>query len=131
MCHGPLLTGQKDGYPGPALKGAAFADPSYDFHVSEIFNFIAKLMPPGTPGSLTRDEDVVIMAYLLQQNGYQQGSRIEWFLPVNTLIFRVLTDQSLSRLADVMRNSGDAVMALYTQLGTLAPVSPAKMMALM
>ena len=73
MCHGPLLTGQKDGYPGPALKGAAFADPSYNFHVSEIFNFIAKLMPPGTPGSLTRDEDVVIMAYILQQNGYPAG----------------------------------------------------------
>ena len=73
MCHGPLLTGQKDGYPGPALKGAAFADPSYNFHVSEIFNFIAKLMPPGTPGSLTHDEDVVIMAYILQQNGYPAG----------------------------------------------------------
>jgi polar amino acid transport system substrate-binding protein len=74
MCHGPLLNGQFGGYPGPALKGAEFADPSYDFHVSDIFNFVAKLMPPGTPGSLTHDQDVLIMAFLLQQNGYPPGS---------------------------------------------------------
>jgi polar amino acid transport system substrate-binding protein len=74
MCHGPLLDGQFGGYPGPALKGAEFADPSYDFHVSDIFNFVAKLMPPGTPGSLTHDQDVLIMAFLLQQNGYPPGS---------------------------------------------------------
>ena len=75
MCHGPLLEGQSGGYPGPALKGADFADPSYDFHVSEIFNFVAKLMPPGTPGSLTHEQDVLIMAYILQQNGYPPGSQ--------------------------------------------------------
>jgi polar amino acid transport system substrate-binding protein len=69
MCHGPLLDGQSGGFPGPALKGPDFADPSYDFHVKDIFNFVAKLMPPGTPGSLTHDQDVVIMAFLLQQNG--------------------------------------------------------------
>jgi hypothetical protein len=40
------------GYPRPALKGADFADPSYDFHVKDIFNFVAKLMPTATPGSL-------------------------------------------------------------------------------
>ena len=74
MCHGPLLDGQSGGYSGPALKGAEFADPSYDFHVSDIFNFVAKLMPPGTPGSLTHDQDVLIMAYLLQQNGYPPGT---------------------------------------------------------
>jgi len=75
MCHGPLLDGQSGGYSGPALKGLDFADPSYDFHVSDIFNFVAKLMPPGTPGSLTHDQDVLIMAYLLQQNGYPPGTQ--------------------------------------------------------
>ncbi len=75
MCHGPLLDGQSGGYSGPALKGSDFADPSYDFHVKDIFNFVAKLMPPGTPGSLTHDEDVVIMAFLLQQNGYPPGTK--------------------------------------------------------
>ena len=75
MCHGPLLDGQSGGFSGPALKGADFADPSYDFHVSDIFNFVAKLMPPGTPGSLTHDQDVLIMAFILQQNGYLPGTR--------------------------------------------------------
>lgn len=74
MCHGPLLDGQSGGYSGPALKGPEFADPSYDFRVSDIFNFVAKLMPSATPGSLTRDEDVQIMAFILQQNGYPPGS---------------------------------------------------------
>ncbi len=73
MCHGPLLDGQMGGFPGPALKGEDFADPSYDFHVSDIFNFVAKLMPAATPGSLSRDQDVQIMAYLLKENGYPSG----------------------------------------------------------
>ncbi len=75
MCHGPALDGQLGGYSGPALKGAEFADPSYDFHVSDIFNFVAKLMPAATPGSLSHDEDVLIMAFILQQNGYPAGSK--------------------------------------------------------
>ncbi len=74
MCHGPLLDGQKGGYSGPALKGADFADPSYDFHVNEIFRFVAKLMPAATPGSLSNEQNVDIMAYILKQNGYPAGT---------------------------------------------------------
>jgi polar amino acid transport system substrate-binding protein len=74
MCHGPLLDGQRGGYPGPALKGAAFADPSYDFHVDEIFRFVAKLMPAATPGSLSNEQNVDIMAFILKQNGYPAGT---------------------------------------------------------
>ena len=74
MCHGPLLDGQSGGYSGPALKGPEFADPSYDFHLSDMFNFVAKLMPAATPGSLTHEQDVEIMAFMLQQNGYPPGS---------------------------------------------------------
>jgi len=75
MCHGPALDGQSGGYSGPALKGPEFADPSYDFHISDIFNFVAKLMPAATPGSLSHDEDVLIMAFILQQNGYPAGTK--------------------------------------------------------
>jgi polar amino acid transport system substrate-binding protein len=78
MCHGPLLDGQSGGYSGPALKGAEFADPSYDFHLSDIFNFVAKLMPAATPGSLTHEQDVQIMAFILQQNGYPPAA-MSWF----------------------------------------------------
>jgi polar amino acid transport system substrate-binding protein len=75
MCHGPLLDGQRGGYPGPALKGADFADPSYDFHVDEIFRFVAKLMPAQQPGSLSDEQNVKIMAFILKQNGYPAGAR--------------------------------------------------------
>ena len=75
MCHGPNLDGQPAGYSGPALKGADFADPSYDFRVKDIFNFVAKLMPAATPGSLSHEQDVQIMAFLLQQNGYPAGGK--------------------------------------------------------
>ncbi len=75
MCHGPALDGQSGGYSGPALKGADFADPSYNFHVDEIFNFVAKLMPAATPGSLPPDQDVTIMAFILKQNGYPAGAQ--------------------------------------------------------
>jgi mono/diheme cytochrome c family protein len=75
MCHGPNLDGQEGGYSGPALKGADFADPSYDFHVSDIFNFVAKQMPAATPGSLSHEVDVQIMAFILKQNGYPAGTK--------------------------------------------------------
>jgi polar amino acid transport system substrate-binding protein len=72
-CHGPQLQGQPGGFTGPALRGADFADPSYKFHVSDIFNFVSKLMPAPSPGSLTQEEDVQVMSFLLQQNGYPAG----------------------------------------------------------
>jgi mono/diheme cytochrome c family protein len=75
MCHGPNLDGQPGGYSGPALKGSDFADPSYDFHVSDIFNLVAKQMPAATPGSLSHEQDVEIMAFILQQNGYPPGAK--------------------------------------------------------
>jgi ABC-type amino acid transport substrate-binding protein/mono/diheme cytochrome c family protein len=74
MCHGPALDGQLGGYSGPALKGADFADPSYHFHVHDIFKFVSKQMPAATPGSLPDDLYVEIMAFILQQNGYPAGS---------------------------------------------------------
>jgi polar amino acid transport system substrate-binding protein len=73
MCHGPNLDGQPAGYSGPALKGKDFADPSYNFHVSDIFNFVSKQMPAATPGSLSHEEYEQIMAFILQQNGYPPG----------------------------------------------------------
>jgi hypothetical protein len=50
---------------------------------------------------------------------------------VNTLLFRVMTDPALAAMAEEMRNSGDAIVALYARLGTLVPASPAKIMSLL
>jgi len=73
MCHGSNLGGQEEGSSGPALKGSDFADPSYDFHVSDIFNFVANMMPAMSPGSLPHDTSVNIMAFILKANGYPAG----------------------------------------------------------
>ena len=74
MCHGPLLDGQAGGYPGSALRGPDFADPSYDFRIKDIFNLVVTLMPAATPGSLQPDVYVTIMAFILKQNGYPAGT---------------------------------------------------------
>jgi hypothetical protein len=77
--------------------------------------------------------ELVLRGYLdfLQQNTFQQSSHMEWFLPVNTLLMRVIADPALAGLAAEMRNSGDAVVSMYAQLDTLLPRSPAKVMGLL
>jgi len=68
-CHGANM----QGVVGPALKGAGFADPSYNFTVGGMFTFMATQMPAGAPGSLKKEQYAAIMSYLLQQNGYPPG----------------------------------------------------------
>ena len=107
--------------------GAATSQSEYFYRKCYLLSSLVNVVPNGP------ERELVLRSYIdfLQQYGYQQGSRIEWFLPVNTLLFRVLTDQALAGLAEDMRNSGDAVVSLYAQLGTLVPPSPAKMMVLL
>ena len=71
QCHGPTLEGRA----GPALKGPNFASAQSKFHVSDIFAIVSKNMPATDPGSLAHDDYVEIMAFLLQQNGYPDGSK--------------------------------------------------------
>ena len=71
QCHGPHLEGRS----GPALKGPNFASVKAAYKVSDIFNFALQNMPATQPGSLPQPEYVVIMAFLLQQNGYPAGTK--------------------------------------------------------
>ncbi|MEO6799254.1 MAG: transporter substrate-binding domain-containing protein [Rhodanobacter sp.] len=70
QCHGPTLAGRA----GPALKGPNFASAKAKFHVSDIFTIVSQNMPATEPGSLPHQDYVEIMAFLLQQNGYPDGS---------------------------------------------------------
>ncbi|GAJ28588.1 c-type cytochrome [Acidomonas methanolica] len=70
QCHGDDLSGMA----GPALKGPNFASAKANFHVSDIYAIVSKNMPATNPGSLTTDQYVNIMAFLLQQNGMPAGS---------------------------------------------------------
>jgi polar amino acid transport system substrate-binding protein len=70
QCHGTHLEGRA----GPALTGPNFASAKASLKVSDIFTFILQNMPATQPGSLPKQDYVEIMAFLLQQNGYQPGT---------------------------------------------------------
>lgn len=68
-CHGTQLQGKV----GPALRGPAFAGPDDGYTVGSMFTYFSVQMPAGAPGSLTHDDYVALMAYLLRENGYPPG----------------------------------------------------------
>ena len=69
-CHGQNLEGRV----GPSLKGKMFLPAKAGHTVADIFRILSQNMPATMPGSLSQDEYVKIMAFLLQQNGYPQGT---------------------------------------------------------
>jgi mono/diheme cytochrome c family protein len=68
QCHGAQL----EGMAGPALRGKIFAKSG--FSVGDVMNFMSVNMPATQPGSLSHDDYVQIMAYVLQQNGFPAGT---------------------------------------------------------
>ncbi len=72
-CHGVPLTGSEGN--GPALKGPAFLAHWDKDTLGSIFTKIRDTMPLGTPGTLTDEVKLQILAYVLQQNGYPAGTK--------------------------------------------------------
>jgi len=70
ICHGTNLEGRA----GPALKGKTFANPKSGLKVGDIFHIVSQNMPAPAPGSLSKEEYVQVMSYILQQNGYPSGA---------------------------------------------------------
>jgi len=70
MCHGADLSGAA----GPALMGPSFAGPAIKATIGSVFTQLTGQMPAGQPGSLTHEQYEDVMAYILQQNGYQAGA---------------------------------------------------------
>ena len=50
--------------------------------VGELYGFISQNMPQNDPGSLPQDDDLAVVAYLLQVNGMPPGSTP---LPADTI----------------------------------------------
>jgi polar amino acid transport system substrate-binding protein len=71
-CHGDRL----EGGAGPALSGAALTQYAKvtKLTVGDMFTFMSQQMPLNEPASLTHDQYVSIMAYILHYNGYKTGS---------------------------------------------------------
>jgi mono/diheme cytochrome c family protein len=73
MCHGAQL----EGGAGPPLTGPNLTTLGTKTHLSvgDMFTYIATNMPMNAPASLSKDEYVKILAYILKQNGYPAGSK--------------------------------------------------------
>ena len=72
-CHGSEL----EGAVGPALAGANFVArwSLPDHSVSELFRVMRTTMPRPAAGSLAEESYVQLLAYLLERNGIEAGSR--------------------------------------------------------
>lgn len=71
QCHRPDLTGAM----GPALKGKTFKSRWGGKSVEDLFTFEHDKMPAVNPGSMPKDQIMLITAYLLQKNGLPAGKQ--------------------------------------------------------
>jgi mono/diheme cytochrome c family protein len=71
-CHGVPLTGSQGN--GPTLKGPAFLAHWDRDTLGSLYTKIRDTMPLGSPGTLTDEVKLQILAYILQQNGFAAGT---------------------------------------------------------
>ena len=71
-CHGDNLDG---GGPSPPLAGDDFLASWNGSSVGELFERIQVSMPADRPGSLSKEKNATILAYILQVNHFPAGSR--------------------------------------------------------
>jgi mono/diheme cytochrome c family protein len=71
-CHGAAM----EGVAGPALKGPMFRQlaATQSLTAQSLLEVVSQSMPQGNPGSLTPVQYNAVVAYILQQNGYNSGS---------------------------------------------------------
>jgi len=72
-CHGEHL----EGGAGPALTGPTFNTLSKKVgaNVGDIFTYMTTNMPLNEPASLSHDQYVSIMAFILSKNGYKPAKK--------------------------------------------------------
>jgi mono/diheme cytochrome c family protein len=71
-CHGDDLA---SGEHAPALRGGAFWSQWDQETVRALYSRIISTMPPDDPGSVASKDVIDIVAYVLQANGVQAGSK--------------------------------------------------------
>ena len=69
-CHGAELTG---GESAPALAGGAFQSNWNGLTLGDLFDRIRKTMPQSKPGSLTRQQNSDVLAFMLSVNKFPAG----------------------------------------------------------
>ena len=70
MCHQPDLGGKE---PVPELAGDKFMSHWLNHPVAELFTRVSTTMPQGKPGSLTHDQYIDVIAFLIDANGFKSG----------------------------------------------------------
>src|SRR5262249_5705433 len=71
-CHGPNLSG---GEMAPPLVGSEFRANWNDLSVGDLFERIRTSMPQNNPGSLSRQQDADILAYMLSKDEVTSGQQ--------------------------------------------------------
>jgi mono/diheme cytochrome c family protein len=77
MCHGANMEGAQ----GPTLLGDTFT--SHYQTVGDLMQFVVKNMPKSDPGSLSHEDYVNILAFILLKNGWSEGSEALSFEAAN------------------------------------------------
>lgn len=70
-CHGPALTG---GEMAPALVGGDFATDWIGLTLDDLFERIRVSMPQDSPGSLSRQQNADVLAFVLSAGKYPAGT---------------------------------------------------------
>lgn len=81
-CHGETLAG---GESAPPLAGGEFLSNWNTLTVGDLFDRTRSTMPQNKPGSLSREANAEIMAYLLSANQFPPGQEA---LPQNSEVLR-------------------------------------------
>ena len=85
-----------------------------------------------SPAGSNRETVLHGLLDFVKGNGFQNASRMEWFLPVNALIGRTGLDPlGLGKFAEELRQASDPVIALYAKLEAMAPRSPDAILGLL
>jgi len=69
-CHGDMLTG---GESAPALTGGGFQANWNGLTLGDLFDRIRKTMPQTKPGTLTRQQNADVLAFMLNINKFPAG----------------------------------------------------------
>src|SRR5262245_18051963 len=69
-CHAETLEGRGE---APSLSGGEFASAWNELTLNDLFDRIRKTMPQSAPGSLSREQYVDVVAFIIQKNGAPAG----------------------------------------------------------
>jgi alcohol dehydrogenase (cytochrome c) len=78
ICHGANL----EGAAGVALSGGGFAKSWGDGQhlFQDFYDVVATTMPKNAPGSLSKEDNLAAVAFILAKNGYEVGTPLAGFL---------------------------------------------------